>query len=215
MALARPAVAFCFGDYELAQRIYDYVYNNYFMYASPVLSNAPKGRWVENPEKDGSHYWHNQSFIPEEKVTGLPISCFAFEVADTVKGQIAAVDELAILSVLGGGIGIHNAIRGASKKAPGPIPYMKVLDSAIGYFKQSGTRRGALAYYLDVDHPDIVPHIKFRIPGGDAKLRSDNRTQFHTAGNLTDVFIDAVLNDKEYDLKCPHSGKVYGRSRYP
>ena len=28
-------------DGELAQRIYDYVSNKWFMYASPVLSNAP------------------------------------------------------------------------------------------------------------------------------------------------------------------------------
>ena len=30
-------------DGELAQRIYDYVSNKWFMYASPVLSNAPNG----------------------------------------------------------------------------------------------------------------------------------------------------------------------------
>lgn len=208
-ALARPAVNYCFGDYELAQRIYDYAYKGWFMYASPVLSNAQKGEWVEKKEEPAPYYWYNHEFIAHEKSHGLPISCFAFDVPDTVKGQVETLQEMAVLSTSGGGTGAHNGIRGTSNKAPGPIPYMKVIDSAIGYFKQSGSRKGALAYYLDVDHPDIIEHIRFRVPGGDSKRRSDNRTQFHTAVNLTDEFIEKVLTDGDIELKCPHTNKVY------
>lgn len=47
-ALARPAVAFCYGDYELAQRIYDYAYNGWFMYSSHKrLVILQKGNWVK------------------------------------------------------------------------------------------------------------------------------------------------------------------------
>ena len=67
-ALARPAVAFCQGDLEFAQRIYDYAYNGWFMYASPVLSNAPKGNW------------ENGIFNLIGKLSGLPISCYAFNI---------------------------------------------------------------------------------------------------------------------------------------
>lgn len=208
-ALARPAVAFCFGDYELAQRIYDYAYKGWFMYASPVLSNAPKGKWIKDPEKSGAHYWYDSIFIPEEKTYGLPISCFAAEVQDTAKGQVEFIQELASLSMAGGGMGVHNGIRGTSGKAPGPIPYMKVIDSAIGYFKQTKVRKGALAMYMNIDHPDILEHIRFRVPGGDAKRRSDNRQQFHCAINLTDRFVEAVKKDETYDLVCPHSGRVF------
>lgn len=208
-ALARPAVAFCYGDYELAQRIYDYAQKGWFMYASPVLSNAPKGRWVEDKEKSGAHYWHNSYFIPEEKHYGLPISCFAADMPDTAKGQVDFLQELAVLSMSGGGMGAHNSIRGTSGKAPGPIPYMKVVDSAIGYFRQGKTRRGAVASYMNVDHPDILEHIRFRVPGGDPKRRSDNRQQFHCAVNLTDAFIKAVKENTTYDLVCPHSGRVF------
>ena len=38
---ARASVAYSYGDMELAQRIYDYVSKGWFMFASPVLSNAP------------------------------------------------------------------------------------------------------------------------------------------------------------------------------
>jgi ribonucleoside-diphosphate reductase alpha chain len=205
-ALARPAVAYCYGDYELAQRIYDYVYNGWFMYASPVLSNAQKGEW-KNWSK-GVEWNKLHTFFPTEKYNGQPISCFAFDVPDTTKGQVEVMQELADLSLAGGGTGAHMSIRAVGGKAPGPIPYMKVMDSAIGYYRQGKTRKGAIAAYQRVDHPDIIEHIRFRKPGGDSKRRSDNRQQFHNAVNLTDKFIEAVLKDTWYDLKCPHTGEI-------
>ena len=56
---------YCYGDMDLAQRIYDYVSKGWFMYASPVLSNAP---------------------APDEKVKALPISCFLTYVPDSLEG---------------------------------------------------------------------------------------------------------------------------------
>ena len=38
MAFARASKAYCYGDTKLAQRIYNYVSNKWFMFASPVLS---------------------------------------------------------------------------------------------------------------------------------------------------------------------------------
>ena len=66
-AYARAAVAYSYGDMDLAQRIYDYVSKGWFMYASPVLSNAPK---------------------PDEKAKALPISCFLTYVPDSLEGLI-------------------------------------------------------------------------------------------------------------------------------
>jgi len=42
MAFARAANAYSYGDNKLAQRIYDDASKGWFMFASPVLSNAPK-----------------------------------------------------------------------------------------------------------------------------------------------------------------------------
>ena len=83
-AYARAAEAYSYGDMELAQRIYDYVSKGWFMFASPVLSNAPK---------------------PDEKVKALPISCFLTYVPDSLEGLIAHSSELRWLSVKGGGVG--------------------------------------------------------------------------------------------------------------
>lgn len=204
-ALARAATAFCYGDYELAQRIYDYAYKGWFMFASPVLSNAPRGEWVIDEKPVG---WKTHKWVGEKK-KDMPISCFALYVDDSLDGQFESNTELSSLSVAGGGVGLHNGIRATSEKAPGPIPYMKTMDALIGYYKQSNVRRGACAMYMDVDHPDIMEHIKFRIPtGGDSARKADNRKQFHNAVNITQSFIEAVDNDADFELKCPHSGKV-------
>ena len=199
-AFAKTATAFCYGDYELAQRIYDYVYNGWMMYASPILSNSPKGEWIT---EDGKPVWKGE--IRKD----MPISCFALFIDDSLDGQFEANKELATLSVAGGGVGMHSTIRAVSDKSPGPIPYLKTMDALIGYYKQSSVRRGACAAYLDVDHPDIIEHIKFRMPtGGDSARKSDNRKQYHNAVNITQKFIDAVLDDDDFELKCPHSGEV-------
>lgn len=215
-ALARAANAFSFGDEELAQRIYEAAWKGWFMFASPILSNAPVGEWLEKAD------WSSSNLDPRsetatpmvtvdfvgENPRAMPISCFAMYIPDSIDGQMEANKELAALSVAGGGVGLHNGIRAISDKAPGPIPYMKTMDGLIGYYQQSKNRRGACAFYMDVDHPDIIEHIRFRIPGGDSARKSDNRKQFHSAVNVTDEFIQAVLNDDDFELKCPHTGEV-------
>ena len=136
-ALARAAEAFCYGDYELAQRVYEAAWNGWFMFASPILSNAPIGKWDKVKRSD----WTKGKNISAkrwkgEREKGLPISCYSILAPDTIEGQMEAISELSALSVAGGGVGIHNMIRATTDKAPGPIPYMKVLDSAIGYYRQ-------------------------------------------------------------------------------
>ena len=60
-------------DPELANRLYDYVSKGWFMYASPVLSNAPNGDAGETK--------------------GLPISCFLTYVPDTLEGLIEKAND--------------------------------------------------------------------------------------------------------------------------
>ena len=70
----------------MASRLYEYVSKKWFMFASPVLSNAPNG---------------------DTKNKGMPISCFLTYVPDTVEGLIEHSSELRWLSVMGGGAGGH------------------------------------------------------------------------------------------------------------
>lgn len=210
-AFARAATAYCYGNYNLAQRIYNYVDKGWFMFSSPVLSNAPVGKWADDTESESTedNHWHRKKFVGED-VRALPISCYLSYVPDTIKGQIENMQELAWLSVTGGGVGLHNGIRAVSDKAPGPIPYEKTIDANIGYYRQGFVRRGSAAYYLDISHPDIVEHIKFRVvTGGDSARKSDNRKNFHSAVNITSDFAMAVKYDFDWPLKCPHTGEVF------
>jgi len=210
-AFARASTAYCYGNYNLAQRIYNYVDKGWFMFSSPVLSNAPVGKWVDDTDSESTedNHWHRKKFVGED-VRALPISCYLSYVPDTIKGQIENIQELAWLSVTGGGVGLHNGIRAVSDKAPGPIPYEKTIDANIGYYRQGFVRRGSAAYYLDISHPDIVEHIKFRVvTGGDSARKSDNRKNFHSAVNITSDFAMAVKYDFDWPLKCPHTGEVF------
>jgi ribonucleoside-diphosphate reductase alpha chain len=185
---ARAARAWCGGDLLLAQRLYDYASKGWFMWASPVLSNAP---------------------LPGEKIKGMPISCFLNFVDDTLESLIDVhTPETRWLAVLGGGVGGHwSQVRSVSKKAPGPIPFMHTMDADMEAYKQGAVRRGSYAAYLDISHPDIAEFINIRLPTGDTS-RKCLGAGFHHGVNITDAFMEAVIGDKPWDLIDPHDGAV-------
>ena len=185
MAFARAAKAYCYGDTKLAQRIYNYVSNKWFMFASPVLSNAPK---------------------PNEKVKALPISCFLSYVPDTLEGLIEHTSELRWLSVKGGGVGGHwSDVRSVSDIAPGPIPFLHTVDADMTAYRQGKTRKGSYAAYMDVSHPDIMEFLTVRIPTGDVGRKCLN---IHHAVNVTDEFMTAVEDDEDWNLQDPNEEEV-------
>ena len=185
-AYARACVAYSNGDVELSQRLYDAVSSGWFMFSSPILSNAP---------------------MPGEQAKGLPISCFLSYIPDTLSGLIEHQSELAWLSVKGGGVGGHwSDVRAISDKAPSPIPFIKVADAAMTAYKQGQTRKGSYAAYMDISHPDIIEFINIRIPtGGDSNRKCFN---INNAVNITDDFMDAVVADSDWSLVDPHDGTV-------
>ena len=184
-AYARAAVAYSYGDMDLAQRIYDYVSKGWFMYASPVLSNAPR---------------------PDEKAKALPISCFLTYVPDSLEGLIDHSSELRWLSVKGGGVGGHwSDVRAVSNKAPGPMPFLHTVDADMTAYRQGKTRKGSYAAYMNVDHPDIIEFLNMRVPTGDVNRKNLN---LHNAINITDAFMRAVERGETWDLIDPNDQTV-------
>tara|TARA_B100001063_G_scaffold239223_1_gene262510 strand:- start:1645 stop:3471 length:1827 start_codon:yes stop_codon:yes gene_type:complete len=184
-AYARAAVAYSYGDMDLAQRIYDYVSKGWFMFASPVLSNAP---------------------APNEKVKALPISCFLTYVPDSLDGLIDHSSELRWLSVKGGGVGGHwSDVRAVSDKAPGPMPFLHTVDADMTAYRQGKTRKGSYAAYMNVDHPDIIEFLNMRVPTGDVNRKNLN---LHNAINITDAFMRAVERGETWDLIDPNDKTV-------
>lgn len=167
---------------ELAQNIYDYASKGWFMFASPILSNAPSAQ--------------------TGRKVGLPISCFLSYVPDTIDGLIDHQSELSWLSVKGGGVGGHwSSVRDVDSKSPGPIPFIHTVDAAMTAFKQGKTRKGAYAAYLDVSHPAITEFLNIRVPtGGDVNRKCFN---IHNAVNISDTFMDAVYRNSDWQLIDP------------
>ena len=184
-AFARASVAYSYGDIELAQRIYDYVSKGWFMFASPVLSNAP---------------------LPGQRVKALPISCFLTYVPDSLEGLIDHTAELRWLSVKGGGVGGHwSDVRAVSDKAPGPMPFLHTVDADMTAYRQGKTRKGSYAAYMDITHPDIIEFLNMRVPTGDVNRKNLN---LHHAINITDSFMRAIERDEMWDLLDPNDGSV-------
>ena len=63
-----------------------------------------------------------------------------------------------------------------------------------------------ISAYLDCDHPDIVEFVNFKLPtGGDINRKCFN---LFNAVNVTDAFMEAVVNGVQWQLKDPHTRKV-------
>jgi len=183
-AFIRAAAAFA-DDTAHAQRLYDYVSNQWFMFASPILSNGGTDR-------------------------GLPISCFLNYVNDSRDGLAEHYTENIWLSSMGGGIGgywghIRSQGQSTSKgnKTTGVIPFMHVVDSQMIAFNQGATRRGSYASYMDISHPEITEFIDMRKPaGGDINRKNLN---LHHGVVVSDKFMKAMENDEHWDLIDPNS----------
>ena len=155
------------------------------MFSSPILSNAPR---------------------KNEKVRGLPISCFLGYVPDTLEGLIEHTSELRWLSVKGGGVGGHwSDVRSVSDIAPGPIPFLHTVDADMTAYKQGITRKGSYAAYMDISHPDIMEFMSLRIPTGDVNRKCLN---LHHGVNVPDAFMEAVELGTEWNLVDPKTNEV-------
>lgn len=185
-SFARAAVAFSSNCLDLAQRIYDYASKGWFMFSSPILSNAPH---------------------TSETTRGLPISCFLTYVDDSLEGLISHSDELRWMSVKGGGVGGHwSDVRSNSTISPGPLPFLKTVDSDMTAYRQGKTRKGSYAAYMDISHPDVIEFLNIRVPtGGDINRKCFN---LNNAVNVTNEFMEAVIKGETWNLKDPNENTV-------
>ncbi len=202
-SFARAATCYCFGDYEFAQRIYDYVSKGYFTFASPVLSTAQDITWPEfgKEEFEKAGDWLEENIIPE----GLPISCFLSHIPDSKKGLTDTRNETAWLSMMGGGIGVYTGMRSPDEKSTGAMAHLKGYDADSLSYKQTESRRGSIAAYMDVNHPEIKSFLGMRDPssGGDINKKCFN---LNNAINITDDFMEKVIRGELFELIDPKHG---------
>ncbi|QCQ57853.1 ribonucleotide reductase [Rheinheimera phage vB_RspM_Barba22A] len=199
---ARAATCFSFGDYDFAQRIYDYASKGWFTFASPVLSNAVNVEW---PSFDKENFEYASEWLQENvEPDGMPISCFLSYIPDTKEGLVEARSEAAWLSMMGGGVGVYASNRSPDEKSTGVMAHLRGYDADTLSYKQTATRRGSMAAYLDIDHPEIAAFMQMRNPvGGDSNKKCFN---LNNAVNITDKFMMSVINGEDYELIDPKHG---------
>ncbi len=176
-------------DYEIEARtfraiqFYDVLSKFEVMLATPTLSNARTNR-------------HQLS------------SCFVNSVPDNIEGIFDGFKEVALLSKYGGGIGsdwnlirgMKSAIAGHNGAAGGVVPFLKIDNDIAIAVDQLGTRKGAIAVYLEPWHIDILEFLDLKKNSGEERRRTHD---LFPALWIPDLFMERALKGEDLSLFSP------------
>ena len=164
-------------------------------------------------------------------------ACFINSVDDSMSSIMDLAKTEGMLFKFGSGTGTNfSALRGSNESlhgggvASGPVSFMKGFDAFAGVIKSGGkTRRAAKMVILDVDHPDIEEFIECKVKeekkawalidaGYDGSFRGEAYASvfFQNSNNsvrVTDEFMRAVLEDREWQTRARVDGHVVGTHR--
>ena len=179
---------------EWAIKIYDMISQFQVMLATPTLSNARTPR-------------HQLS------------SCYIGSSADNIEGIFDAYKEMALLSKFGGGIGwdwtqvraMGSYIDGHKNAAGGTVPFLKITNDIAIAVDQLGTRKGAIAVYLEPWHMDINDFLDLKKNSGEERRRAHD---LFPALWINDLFMKRVQEDgiwTTFDpLECSELSELHG-----
>lgn len=143
------------------------------------------------------------------KTHGQLSSCFIDTVDDSLQSIYDSNTDIAKLSKNGGGIGVYmgkirsrgSSIKGFKGMSSGVVPWIKQLNNTAVNVDQLGTRKGAIAVYLDVWHRDIEAFLDLKLNNGDERMRAHD---IFTGVTLPDLFMEQVEKRGNWYLFDPH-----------
>ena len=179
---------------EWAAKFYDVISKFEVMCATPTLANARSTR-------------HQLS------------SCYVGSMPDNIEGIFDSYKEMALLSKYGGGIGwdfskiraLGSYIDAHKNAAGGVVPFLKITNDVAVAVDQLGTRKGAIATYLEVWHIDVIDFIDLRKNSGEERRRAHD---LFPALWICDLFMKRVEENGLWTLfdpyECGELSECYG-----
>ena len=183
MAIAMFLAQNEFNPQDWAKKFYDLISKFEVMLATPTLSNARTTR-------------HQLS------------SCYIGSTPDNIEGIFDSYKEMSLLSKFGGGIGwdwnlvraMGGSIDGHKNAAGGIIPFLKITNDIAIAVDQLGTRKGAIAVYLEPWHMDVSDFLDLKKNSGEERRRTH---ELFPALWINDIFMKRVKDDGIWTLFDP------------
>jgi len=147
----------------------------------------------------------------EHKPATSTINCtVSGTIGDSMDDILNKVHEAGLTLKAGCGIGYEFStlrprgayVSGAGAYTSGPLSFMDIYDKMCFTVSSAGGRRGAQMGTFDVGHPDAMEFIR-------AKREAGRLRQFNLSLLITDEFMQAVREDKDWNLAFPLLQKEY------
>ncbi len=147
----------------------------------------------------------------EHKPATSTINCtVSGTIGDSMDDILNKVHEAGLTLKAGCGIGYEFStlrprgayVSGAGAYTSGPLSFMDIYDKMCFTVSSAGGRRGAQMGTFDVGHPDAMEFIR-------AKRENGRLRQFNLSLLVTDEFMHAVRQDKDWNLAFPLLTKEY------
>ena len=148
-------------------------------------------------------------------------NCFLMEVGDDMDAIAKSVRDTMWIAKGTGGIGITmtklraagSPVKTTNTESTGPIPFMKMIDTALFAVSRKGKKAGAAAMYMENWHINFPQFLDLRQNSGDPYFR----TRFlDTAVYISDEFMKRVEKDQDWYLfdpaETPDLPELYGEA---
>jgi ribonucleoside-diphosphate reductase alpha chain len=135
-------------------------------------------------------------------------NCFLLEIQDDMDSIAKGIRDVMWIAKGTGGIGISlNKLRAAGSpvkttntESTGPIPFMKMIDTALFAVSRKGKKAGAAALYMENWHLNFPQFLDLKQNSGDPYLRT---RLANTAVFISDEFMKRVDKDQDWYLFDP------------
>lgn len=146
-------------------------------------------------------------------------NCFLLEVQDDMESIAKSVRDVMWIAKGAGGIGITmsklraagSPVKTTNTESTGPIPFMKMVDTALFAVSRKGKKMGAAAMYMENWHLDFPEFLDLKQNSGDPYMRT---RIMNTAVYISDEFMKRVEKDQDWYLldpaDAPELTELYG-----